>query len=234
MADRLEYPFGSIDIETASRWMHLPPEDDGDIWMLNLMKYKTVADYGDAGGPAITGKQADDVYAPTAILDDLGATVSLFGDVTHQVADHVAWERIGIVRYPSRASFFAMQNRDDFQKQYVHKKAGMETTIVMGCVPLSVAEPAAAGSGPVVIRVRRFAEGSEPGPDPAGVTPVAHFAVDGVILGDGRRWDDVRFDRVDDGALEALAAIPGLADQIVVVVDPLLESLIDSVQTAGA
>jgi len=234
MTDRLEYPFGSIDIETASRWMHLPPEDDGDIWMLNLMKYKTVADYGDAGGPAITGKEADDVYAPTAILDDLGATVPLFGDVTHQVADHVAWERIGIVRYPSRASFFAMQNRDDFQKQYVHKKAGMETTIVMGCVPLSVAAPAEAGSGPVVMRVRRFAEGSEPGPDPAGVTPVAHFAVDGVILGDGRRWDDVRFDRVDEGALEALAAIPGLADQVVVVVDPLLESLIDSVQTAGA
>ncbi len=40
-----------------------------------------------------------------------------------------------------------MQARDDFQKQYVHKKAGMETTIVMGCVPLSVAEPADAGSG---------------------------------------------------------------------------------------
>ena len=231
---RLEYPFGSIDVETASRWMRLPPEDDGAVWMLNLMKYKEVADYGEAGGPAISGKEADDVYAPTAVLDDLGATVPLFGDVTRQVADHVAWERIGIVRYPSRASFFAMQDRDDFQKQCVHKKAGMETTIVMGCVPLSTAEPAAAGRGPLVMRVRTFADGWTPAPDPEGVAPVAHFAVDGVILGDGRRWDDVRFDRVEDGVLESLASAPGLADQVVVVIDPLLDRLIDSVRTAGA
>ena len=234
MTDKLDYPFGSVDIETASRWIQLPAAEDGDVWMLNLMKYKPLADYGDAGGPSISGREADDVYAPTAILDDLGATVPLFGDVTCQVAGPVAWERIAVVRYPSRASFFAMQNRDDFKKQYVHKKAGMESTIIMGCVPLSVADPALAGSGPLVMRVRRFVEGSAPGPDPAGVVPIAHFGVDGVILGDGRRWDDVRFDRVDDAALEAFAATPGLADQVVVVVDPLLESLIDSVQTAGA
>jgi len=232
MADRLEYPFGTVDVGTASRWMQMAPEEDGPVWMLNLMRYKPVADYGDAGGPAISGREADDVYAPTAILDDLGATVPLFGDVTRQVADAVAWDRVGIVRYPSRASFFAMQDRADFQRQYVHKKAGMETTIVMGCVPVSTADPAAAGSGPLVMRVRRFAEGAGPGPDPDGVIPVAQFAVDGVILGDGRRWDDVRFDRVPDGVPEVLAGEPGLADQVVVVVDPLLESLIESVQTA--
>ena len=233
MAERLEYPFGSIDVETAGRWLQLAPEDDGNVWMLNLMKYRAVADYGDEGGPAISGKEADDVYAPTAVLADLGATVPLFGDVTHQVTDDVAWERIGIVRYPSRASFFAMQERDDFKRQCVHKKAGMETTIVMGCVPLSVADRDDAGSGPLVMRVRRFADGATPGPDPEGVTPVAHFVVDGVILGDGRRWDDVRFDRVADVALASLADTTGLADQVVVVVDPLIEDLIGSVQTAG-
>jgi len=233
MADRLEYPFGTVDVDTASRWMRLAPDEDGPVWMLNLMRYKPVADYGDAGGPEISGREADDVYAPTAILDDLGATVPLFGDVTRQATDGEAWDRIGIVRYPSRASFFAMQGRADFQRQYVHKKAGMETTIVMGCVPVSTADPAAAGSGPLVMRVRRFVEGVRPGPDPAGVTPVAHFVVDGVILGDGRRWDDVRFDRVDVHALEQLADTGGLADQVVVVIDPLIEDLIASVTTAG-
>ena len=194
-----------------------------------------MADYGDGGGPAISGREADDIYAPTAVLADLGATVPLFGDVTRQVADDVAWERIGIVRYPSRASFFAMQDRDDFQKQYVHKKAGMETTIVMGCVPL------------VGGRARRCGQrcrwscgcagsptGRRPAPDPDGVVPVAHFAVDGVILGDGRRWDDVRFDRVDDDVrCAALADTEVVADQVVVVIDPLIEDLIGSVATAG-
>ncbi len=234
MANPLEYPFGTINTETAGRWLHLSPEEDREVWMLNLMKYKPVADYGDGSASTISGREADDIYAPTAVLADLGATVPLFGDVTHQVADHVAWERIGIVRYPSRASFFAMQNRDDFQKQYVHKEAGMETTIVMGCVPVSAGDPGDAGSGPVVMRVRRFAEGAVPGDDPEGVVPVAHFSVDGVILGDGRTWDDVRFDRVDEATLPLLAGTDGVAEQVVVVVDPLLEDLIGSIVTAGA
>ena len=234
MANPLEYPFGTINTETAGRWLHLAPEEDGAVWMLNLMKYKPVADYGEAGGPAISGKEADDIYAPTAVLADLGAVVPLFGDVTHQVTDDVAWERIGIVRYPNRASVFAMQNRDDFQKQYVHKEAGMETTIVMGCTPVSTADPAGAGSGPLVMRVRRFAEGATPAADPDGVVPVARFAVDGVILGDGRVWDDVCFDRAEGPALEALAGTEGVAEQVVVVIQPLIEDVIGSVLTAGA
>jgi len=233
MANPLEYPFGTINTETAGRWLHLAPEEDREVWMLNLMKYKAVADYGDGTTSTISGREADDIYSPTAVLDDLGATVPLFGDVTRQLTDEVAWDRIGIVRYPSRASFFAMQDRDDFQKQYVHKEAGMETTIVMGCVPVSAADPADAGTGPVVMRVRRFAEGATPGDDPDGVVPVAHFTVDGVILGDGRRWDDVRFDRVDEAVLSLLAATEGVAEQVVVVVDPLLEDLVGSVVTAG-
>ena len=234
MANPLEYPFGTIDTETAGRWLHLAPDADGAVWMLNLMKYKPVADYGDGTTSTISGRQADDIYAPTVVLADLGATVPLFGDVSHQVTDDVAWERIGIVRYPSRASFFAMQDRDDFQKQYVHKEAGMEMTIVMGCVPVTVADPDAAGAGPIVMRVRRFEEGATPGADPEGVTPVAHFHVDGVILGDGRVWDDVRFDRVDRAALDGLAATEGVAEQVVLVVDPFIEDLIGSVLTAGA
>lgn len=234
MANSLEYPFGKINTDTAGRWIQMPPEDDGAVWMLNLMKYKPVADYGDGTTSKISGREADDIYAPTTVLADLGATVPLFGDVTHQVTDDVAWERIGIVRYPSRASFFAMQNREDFQKQYVHKEAGMETTIVMGCLPISVGDPADAGSGSIVMRVRRFDDGATPGADPTGVTPVAHFAVDGVILGDERVWDDVRFDLVDEAALADLAVTEGVAEQVVVVIAPFIEDLIGSVQTAGA
>jgi hypothetical protein len=66
------------------------------------------------------------------------------------------------------------------------------------------------------------------------VVPVAHFEVDGVILGDGRVWDDVRFDRADAAVLPLLATTGGVAEQIVVVVDPLIEDLIGSVVSGGA
>ena len=234
MAEQLEYPFGTVNAQTAARWITMAPDEDGHVWMLNLMKYRPVADYGDGTTSTITGKEADDIYAPTAVLDDLGATVPLFGDVTGEVADVVAWERIGIVRYPTRASFFAMQNREDFQKQYVHKEAGMETTIVMGCTPLTVGDRAEAGTGPIVMRVRRFHDGATPGTDPSGVVPIAHFAVDGVIIGDGRVWHDVRFDRADEATTAALANTEGVAEQVIVVINPFLEDLIGSVQTAEA
>ena len=234
MADQLRYPFGTVNTDTAERWMQLSPEADGKVWMLNLMKYKPIADYGDGTESTISGREADDIYAPTAVLAELGAALPLFGDVNRQLTDAVAWERIGMVRYPSRASFFAMQNREDFQKQYVHKEAGMETTIVMGCVPVSTGDPDTTEGGPVVIRVRRFAEGATPDSDPDGVVLVAHFEVDGVILGDGRVWNDVRFDRVDAAVLPLLAGTKGVAEQIVVVVDPLIEDLIGSVVSMGA
>ena len=96
-----------------------------------------------------------------------------------------------------------------------------------------LADPAEAGAGPLVMRVRRFAAGATPGGDPDGVVPVARFAVDGVILGDGRNWDEVRFDRVDDATLPLLAGTGGVAEQIVVGVDPLIEDLIGSVLTVG-
>lgn len=232
MAERLEYPFGTIHVETAGRWLHMDPVEDRAVWMLNLMKYREVAEYDDGGGEAISGRQADDIYAPTEILADLGAMVPLFGDVVGQATDGVAWDRIGIVRYPSRRSFFAMQERGDFKEKYVHKKAGMESTIVMGCLPGTVADPARAGSGPLVMRVRRLSEEVLVADDPSGVVPVAHFVADGVIVGDGREWTDVRFDRLDGIEMDALVGMAGVEDEVVVLVDPLIEELISSVTTA--
>ena len=233
MAKPLDYSFGEINTDTVGRWLHLAPEDDGPVWMLNLMKYRDVADYGDGADSGISGRAADDAYAPVDVLADLGAVVALFGDVTGQLAGSPAWDRIGIVRYPTRASFFAMQNRDDFQEQYVHKKAGMEFTIVMGCLPDTTDEGPGAPDGKLVVRVRRFAGGAASAPDPAGVTPVARFDVDGVVLGDHRTWDEVRFDRVEEGAMAGLTAVEGIEDQEIVVVDPFIDVLVDSVRTSS-
>ena len=59
MANPLEYPFGIVNVETAGRWMHLSPDEDGAVWMLNLMKYKAVADYGVALGGRMHGAAVD-------------------------------------------------------------------------------------------------------------------------------------------------------------------------------
>ena len=224
--------YGEINLETASRWLHLPAEEDGHVWMLNLMKYHAVAQYEGGNEAGVSGEEADDRYAPLGPLAAVGAVPAFLARVTEQPAGTPAWDRIGIVDYPTRAAFFAMQRRDDFKAQHEHKEAGMEFTIVMGTEPVATG-PGTAADGSLVLRVRRVADGGA-GAEPDGVTPVAHFTVDGVILGDARTWNDVRFDRVRPDAIAALTAISGVEEQVVVVLDePRVDRLVETITAAG-
>jgi len=223
--------YGQINFETAGRWLHLPAEDDGHVWMLNLMKYHRVAQYADGNADGISGEAADDKYAPLGPLAAVGAKAAFLSPVVEQLTGDPAWDRIGIVDYPSRASFFAMQERDDFKSQHEHKEAGMEFTIVMGTEPVATG-PGTAADGSLVLRVRRVAaEGAAP--DPAGVTPVAHFTVDGVILGDERTWNDVRFDRVPAEIIPTLVDLAGVEEQVVMVLaEPRVDALVATIEAA--
>ena len=61
------------------------------------------------------------------------------GDVDQQLlGDAPIWDRVGVVKYPTRRSFIEMQSRPDFQGQHAHKDAGMAETIVIGCQPIEV------------------------------------------------------------------------------------------------
>jgi hypothetical protein len=89
--------YGQVDREYGMRMFTTPPEEDGPVWMVNFMKYKEEATYAD-GSRGITGQEADDKYAPTEILTELGAEVPFFGDVVLQLAGKdYKWDRVGVV-----------------------------------------------------------------------------------------------------------------------------------------
>jgi hypothetical protein len=198
-----ERTYGRIDKEYGMRLATIDPSADGPIWMVNLMKYKEVAAYSH-GGSSLTGKQADDRYAPVDVLAAIGAEVALFGDVDTQLfGDHTTWDRVGVVKYPSRRSFIEMQSRPDFVERYVHKEAGMEFTIVMGCVPretpgspVSEIEPGPETKDPIIVMHVIAYHDPVRGPEMmrSDETPAAGwFNVEGTIIGDGRAWHEVRF-----------------------------------------
>ncbi len=231
--------YGQIDREYAMRLATTPADDDGPVWMVNLMKYRDRADYADGRDAPITGREADDLYTPLESLAGVGAQIVFAADCEQQLLGAAPiWDRIGVVKYPTGRSFIEMQSRPDFQAQHVHKEAGMQETIVMGCRPIrdpsggaapdwnSVPHPSTEHDGPVtVVHVLRFHD-----PDAAKVTP-AHmdayqrgaeatarvngaridgwFGVDGTIVGDGRSWHQVRFN-----------TFPSLAAFMAVVADP--------------
>jgi hypothetical protein len=165
--------YGTPNTEYAMSMAMMSPEDDGPVWMVNLMKYREVADYADGRESAISGRDADDAYSPLDSLAAVGAVPVFFGDVDQQLlGDETTWDRIGVVKYPTRKAFIDMQSLPSFQKSHHHKDAGMESTIVMGSQPMEmptppegfeqadwadVPHPPTADDGPVVVvHVLRF------------------------------------------------------------------------------
>ena len=213
--------YGTADWEYAATLATTAPEEDGPIWMVNLMSYREKADYADGRDTEISGREADDLYAPFGPLAAVGAEIVFVADVDTQFLNPAPkWDRVAIVKYPTRKSFMDMQDRPDFKELHHHKEAGMASTFVIGCLPMEgipFAPPGSVDWADVpyppteddpyvqVIHVLKFHEQSSIGEmgqytdhaakiaQPHGVRLGAWFQVEGTIMGDGRGWDQVRF-----------------------------------------
>ncbi len=216
--------YGQIDHDYGLRLATTQPDEDGPIWMVNLMKYHDVAQYADTSSQEISGREADNLYTPREPLAAIGAEIVYVGDVeTKLLGDERDWDRIAVVKYPTRRSFIDMQQRKDFKEKHVHKEAGMQETIVMGCLPVDlpsteiletdweeVLYPPSEDDGPIaVLHVLKFRPGAKMNETPQdmekyqekaaevalknGLRISGWFGVEGTIVGDGRKWDQVRF-----------------------------------------
>jgi hypothetical protein len=205
--------YGEVDREYVARMAAVTTEDDGPFLMLNLMRYRDWADYGD-DRPPITGREADALYAPLEMLADAGAEVVLVGDVDEQPRGDERWDRVALVRYPTAHSFLEMQQRIDFLARHVHKDAGVERTVIAACHPLD----GTLGSGSRLV-VDLVAEDPAHEPRPGEV----RYRVDGVPVGDGRPWSTLAITAVEDDA--PVEPVETSGDATTVVVTPFLDGL---------
>lgn len=267
---QLTMRYGSVDQDLARAMGETPPEDDGPVWMVNLMHYRPVAEYADGRPTELTGVQADDLYAPLDSLAAVGARIVFLGEVeTQLLGDAPRWDRVAVVRYPTRRSFIEMQQRQDFVEHHVHKDAGMAATIVaMGLpfapppVPADAPEldqvpfPSTPDDPRIVVvhaiafdreaadladsveSLRGYTEHAARIAVPHGVRIAGWFDCEGTIIGDGRRWDQVRFNAFpsraafmavvqDPDRLEAQRELrePAMSDTYTMIVRPLIDEL---------
>ena len=211
---KLKHKYGRIDFDYAMHLATRPPEEDGPIYMVNLMKYHEVAQYDSTNSPKISGREADDRYNPASILNKIGASIVFVADVVKNHVGDEDWDRIAIVRYATRKSFIEMQERKDFAEKHEHKAAGMQRTTIVCCRPLDAAlddrpRPTEVKTRRVVMVVRQ----TDDRPSAFSTMPGSTgLTAEGTIIGDGRKWDTVQFVLVDsDEAADAIvSAIPGL------------------------
>jgi uncharacterized protein (DUF1330 family) len=195
MSDSTNPRYGTVDRTYAMQLAATAPTDDRPIWMVNLMKYREIAQYADGRESTISGREADDLYAPIDTLTEIGAEPVFFGNVDQQLlGDTPIWERVAVVKYPTGKSFIDMQSRPKFQESHKHKDAGMEQTIVMGCQPMPYPDPP---EGTV------FPDWSEvpfPPTDEDGPVTVIHVL----------RFEDVEAANISPDAMEAYTSAAAL------------------------
>ncbi|HEY4927520.1 MAG TPA: hypothetical protein VIH95_00090 [Acidimicrobiales bacterium] len=262
--------YGTIDRDYARDLASVAPDDDGPIWMVNLMRYRDRAVYADGRDTDLTGREADDRYAPFGPFRTVGAELVFLSDVEVQlVGEDQEWDRIAVVRYPTRHSFLAMQELPEYVELHEHKDAGMASTFVIAGRPAplpdlpvdappldKVPHPSTPEDGPVVIlHVLKYHEGrSSPEMDlytseaarvalPHGARICAWLDVEGTIVGDGRSWDQVRFNVFpsqeaflavahDPARLSAQAdhREPSIADTYTLMLRPVVDRLAESIR----
>ena len=194
----LKHKYGNIDKDYAISLATRPEAEDGPIYMVNLMKYHEVAQYSDDASPSskpISGREADDRYNPASILSRIGAAIIFAGDVVGNADSPEDWDRIAVVRYPTRKAFIEMQSRKDFGEKHVHKAAGMKRTIIVCCRPEDLSldtreRPTPSDGQFLTMVVRRNIENQTAFNE---MPNAKNFSAEGTIIGDGRKWQTVQF-----------------------------------------
>lgn len=110
--------------------------------MLNLLKFHDVANYGSGSTePPISGAQAYSRYQH-AFVETVGAVSEaqvLYDGPVNQVfigvtgAAEADWDKVLLVRYPSRGHFLAMMATPDYREALRHRYAGLARTILLQC-----------------------------------------------------------------------------------------------------
>jgi len=105
------------------------PGSDGPIYMVNLLKFREKAEYGDGRETVLSGTEAYMLYAAgvSEILEQLGGGGMFSARVDRLVIGEVEelWDAVAIAMYPSRQAMMEMFQSKQYQDIHVHRDAGL-------------------------------------------------------------------------------------------------------------
>lgn len=118
---------------------------DQPIWMLNLVRYRDVADYP-AGHPlhgqGLSGAEAYRRYGEVSgpIFTRVGGSVVWRGAMQLMLTgpDDEAWDAIFIAHYPNAGAFLAMVTDPDYREAVKHRQAAVLTSRLVRMQSLDV------------------------------------------------------------------------------------------------
>ena len=108
---------------------------DGEVVMVNLLKFKAAAESGDGSGSDAYGRYGG---AVVEMIEARGGTVVWLGRARHVFVGDPAendWDAVAIVSYPSRQAFIDMVSAPAYNDAHTHREDGLDRTVVIACSP---------------------------------------------------------------------------------------------------
>ena len=124
---------------TESQFTRLAASDeDGPVWMVNLVRFKQRADGIDEG---ISGAEAYARYgaAVQPFLAGVGGRMVLAVEPAESVIgpEDGEWDAVFVAEYPSRKAFLQMTSDPAYLEVHRHREAGVADSRLIACKPLS-------------------------------------------------------------------------------------------------
>ena len=122
----------------------LEPGREGPIYMLNLLKFKEMAEYADGRETDLSGAEAYAIYGQEVIqhLQKVGGAPMFSAGVERLMLGEVEelWDAAAIAMYPSRKAMLEMISSPEYQASALHREAGLA-----GQLNIELVEPSGAG-----------------------------------------------------------------------------------------
>ena len=112
---------------------------DGEVVMVNLLKFKKAAGSGDGSGADAYNRYGD---AVRKMVEEQGGTILWVGHPRHVfIGDPEAndWDAVALVSYPSRQAFLDMVSTPAYTDAHTHREDGLERTVIIACAPAPTA-----------------------------------------------------------------------------------------------
>ncbi|MDA9248130.1 DUF1330 domain-containing protein [Gammaproteobacteria bacterium] len=107
----------------------LEGDDNSPISMVNLLKFKDMAEYKDGRETNLTGAEAYAIYSKEVVkhLKKVGAEWVYSGDVTRLMLGNIEelWDMVAIARYPSKKAMLDMIMSPEYIESSIHRTAGL-------------------------------------------------------------------------------------------------------------
>jgi len=106
---------------------------EGEVVMLNLLKFKDKASSGDGSGADAYNRYGAVV---SKMVEERGGRMVWLGKAEQVVIGDVdtdAWDAVALVAYPSRQAFIDMATSSSYGEAHKDREDGLERTVLIAC-----------------------------------------------------------------------------------------------------